>query len=206
MQKENSFNEIDSLRLIQQMIETAKQEQKDDGKGWIIWGWMLFITSCSTILNIEYKWVNTFFFWNIFGIFTLLMGLFKIAKVVFVKKIDKLKTYTSEIFDKLNAGFFVSIMLVILSMSAGLLPRFGFTMLMNLYAFWILIYATVLNFKSSMIGAFMMWLLAFTALFVSTFKSVMILHAVGVLFGYIIPGHLANKKFNEQSKNSTKNS
>ena len=131
MQKENSFNEIDSLRLIQQMIETAKQEQKDDGKGWIIWGWMLFITSCSTVLNVSYNWFNPFFFWNIFGILTLLMGVYKIFSVVFVKKTNKVKTYTGEIFDKLNAGFFVSIILVIFSMNVGVIPRFGFTMLME---------------------------------------------------------------------------
>lgn len=202
MQKETSFNELDGLKLIQQMIETAKQEQKDNGKGWIIWGWMLFTASFSTVLNITYNWFNPFFFWNIFGIFTLLMGLYKIISVIFIKKNDKVKTYTGEIFEKLNAGFFVSIMLVIFSMNVGLVPRIGFTMLMNLYAFWILIYATVLNFKPSMIGAVIMWALAFTALFVSTFKTVMILHAVGVLFGYIIPGHLANKKFNEQAKNA----
>jgi len=32
-------------------------------------------------------------------------------------------------------------------------------------------------------------------LFVKTFEWVMILHALAVLIGYIIPGHIANKEF-----------
>jgi hypothetical protein len=33
MQQDQPFNEQESLLIIQQMIHTAKQEQKDDGKG-----------------------------------------------------------------------------------------------------------------------------------------------------------------------------
>ena len=113
MEKEISFNEFDSLNVIRQMIDTAKQEQKDDGKGWILWGWMLLLASVLTILNIQFLWFNTFFFWNIFGAFTLLMALYQIIKGLFFKKTTKVKTYTSEIFDKLNTGFFISLMLII---------------------------------------------------------------------------------------------
>ncbi len=199
MENQLSFSEHDSLKIIQQMINTAKKEQKDDGKGWIIWGWMLFCASALTILNIEFKWFQTFFFWNIFGVGTLLMGLLETIKSLFFPKTKKVKTYTKDIFEKLNIGFFISIMLIIVSMNIGVSPNKGFPILMNLYGFWILIYATVLNFKPSMIGAYIMWALAFTALFVSTFQHVMLLQALGVLCGYIIPGYIAKKRFNDQS-------
>ena len=205
MEKEISFNEFDSLNVIRQMIDTAKQEQKDDGKGWILWGWMLLVASVLTILNIQFLWFNTFFFWNIFGAFTLLMALYQIIKGVFFKKKIKVKTYTSEIFDKLNTGFFISLMLIIVSINVGVTPRFGFALLMNLYGFWILIYASVLNFRPSMIGAYIMWALALTGLFVSTFQSVMIIHAIGVFCGYIVPGYIAKKRFKELKGEHTSN-
>lgn len=199
MEDQSSFNELDSLKIIQQMINTAKKEQKDDGKGWIIWGWMLFGASVTTIINVEFQWFQIFFFWNIFGVFTIMMGLFEVVKSQFSGKTKRVRAYTKDIFEKLNIGFFISIMLIIVSINMGVSPGKGFPILMDLYGFWILIYATVLNFKPSMIGAYTMWALAFIALFVSSFQYVMVLHALGVLCGYIIPGYIAKKRFNDQS-------
>lgn len=201
------LDELDSLQIIRQMIDTAKHEQKDDGKGWITWGWMLFLASIGTIVNILYGWMDLFFFWNAFGILVLIIGIYEVVAAFFIKKRTKVKTYTKAIFDTLNIGFFVSIMFIIVSMNIGVSPLRGFPLLMSLYAFWILIYGAMLSFRPSMIGAMVMWILAFVALFVpeifanatsngfTLFSWTMLLHALGVLFGYIIPGHLARREF-----------
>ena len=60
--EEKQISEQESLLIIQQMIQTAKAEQKDDGKGWILWGWLLFAASILTYLNIELGWYDTYFF------------------------------------------------------------------------------------------------------------------------------------------------
>lgn len=197
MEQEKEMNEHESLLIIQQMIDTAKQEQKDDGKGWIIWGWMLFLSSILTVLNLRFNWFQTFFFWNIFGFVTLAALLYETIASLVKRSRQKVKTYTREIFEKLNKGFFISLMFIIVAMNIGISPMKGFPLLMSLYAFWILIYASILNFKPSMIGAYAMWAIAFIALFVKTFEQVMLLHSAGVLCGYIIPGYIANKKFKE---------
>ena len=195
----------DSLQIIQQMIDTAKQEQKDDGQGWIVWGWMLFLASTLTVVNMRMHWTQPFYFWNAFGLFTIVYFCVKIARNVLKKDRQPVKTYTKDLFDKLNTGFFISLMFVIVAMNAGLNHMKGFPLLMSVYGFWILIYGAVLNFKPSTIGAFIMWALAFTALFVKTFEWIMILHSVGVLFGYIIPGHIAYKRFREVGKHTVHN-
>ena len=62
------ISEKESLLLIQQMIHTAKKEQKDDGLGWIFFGWALFLSSILSVLNIQLEWhLDMFFFWNLFG-------------------------------------------------------------------------------------------------------------------------------------------
>jgi len=66
-ENDKPLSEQESLQIIQQMIQAAKQEQKDDGKGWIIWGWLLFLASIFTFCNLKMKWVSTYFFWNLFG-------------------------------------------------------------------------------------------------------------------------------------------
>ena len=203
MEQEKKMTEQESLLIIQQMIQTAKQEQKDDGKGWILWGWLLFAASVLTYINLKTEWFSNYFFWNVFGIASLLLLLFSVVRTFFFKKINRVKTYTAELFQKLNIGFFISLLLIIVAINRGVSPVLGFSLLLGLYGFWILIYGAGLNFKPSIIGAYITWACAFTGLFVETFDWTMVLHATAVLLGYIIPGHLANiefKKIHEQKK------
>jgi hypothetical protein len=107
------------------------------------------------------------------------------------------KTYTKSLLDKLNDGFFICIMFQIFAMNLGVGPVKGFALLMGLYGFWILIYGTALEFKPSVIASYIVWGLGFIALFQHDFQVVMLLHAAAVLCGYIIPGHIANRKFKQ---------
>ena len=195
MEVKNISNE-ESLLIIEQMIQTAKKEQKDDGKGWIIWGWLLFFASVTTFFNLKMKWFNTFFFWDAFGIISVILGLYECGRAFLRRKVKKVKTYTQDLFEKLNFGFIVSLLLIIVSMNTGgVSPIQGFGLLLNLYGFWILIYGAVLNFKPSIIGAFITWIFGAVSLFAQNFEQTMIIHAVAVLCGYIIPGHIAHKEF-----------
>ena len=195
--EDEKMTQQESLQIIQQMIQTAKLEQKDDGKGWIIWGWLLFLASVVTYINLKFEWLSTFFFWNLFGLFTLLLLGYETFRYIFKKRKEPVRTYTKDLFEKLNIGFFISLMLIIFSMNLGVHPIKGFALLLGLYGFWILIYGAVLNFKPSIIGAYITWAFAFASLFVSSFEHTMLLHASAVLCGYIIPGHLAYKEFNK---------
>lgn len=193
--EERELSQQESLSLIEQMIKAAKKEQKDDGTSWIVWGWMLFAASVLTILNLHFGWYNTYFFWNLFGLAAAAIFIYKTIRFFFVKERTKVRTYTKDLFERLNAGFFISLMIIIVGMNTGLVPSKGFALLISLYAFWILVYGTALNFKPSIIGAYITWAFAIAALFVGTFELVMVMHALGVLFGYIIPGHIAHKEF-----------
>jgi hypothetical protein len=207
--KERKMTEEESLFLIQRMINTAKQEQKDDGRGWIIWGWLLFVASVLTALNQRLNWFDsTFLFWNIFGGITILYFVYATIRYARLKHTDRVKTYTGDLFKRLNAGFFISLFFVIVSLNLGaraIISRFGvfdvtpinigFALLVNLYSFWILIYGTALDFKPSIYGAYGSWAFGIAALFVSSFETVMWLHAGAVLVGYIIPGHMARNAF-----------
>jgi hypothetical protein len=222
MEEEKNLSEQESLHIIRQMIQTAKQEQKDDGRGWIIWGWMLFIISLLTYANIEFGWYDTAFFWNVFAGIVVLYFLYSLFRYLFFKKPQRVKTYTSELFVKLNSGFFIFLILIIFSINLGVPPGKGFMLLIGLYGFWILIYGTSLNFKPSVIAAYITWLIAFAGLFIDRFihpgkldnlpndmvtaislerfQWVMLFHAFAVLCGYIIPGHIANIEFNKINK------
>lgn len=198
--EEKQMSGQESLLIIQRMIDTAKKEQKDDGMGWIIWGWMLFLASIFTYINLQTKWVSTFFFWNWLGIITLAALLFEAIRKTFFRSKRKVRTYMKELFDKLNVGFFIQIMFIILAMNiGGISVMKGFALLIGAYGFWVLIYGAALNFKPSVIGAFITWAFGIGAMFVKGFDMTMLLHAGAVLFGYIIPGHIAYKEFKKLS-------
>lgn len=195
--QEEKMTEQESFLIIQQMIQAAKLEQKDDGKGWIIWGWLIFLASIFTYLNLQFNWLSTFFFWNVFGFATLILLGYQTVKGIVAKRSEKVRTYTHDLFKKLNIGFVISLFLIIFSMNLGVPPMKGFALLLGLYGFWILIYGAVLNFKPSIIGAYIVWAFAFASLFVDRFEWTMLLHAAAVLCGYIIPGHIAYREFNK---------
>ncbi|HET9430254.1 MAG TPA: hypothetical protein VFO70_03710 [Chitinophagaceae bacterium] len=195
--EEKRISEQESLLIIQQMIQSAKQEQRDNGLGWIIWGWLVFSASLLTWFNLKYDWFSNYFFWNMFGILGGLMMLYTIFSNFFFKKRQKVRTYTGDLFKQLDVGFFIVLALIILSMNLGVSPVKGFALLTGLIGFWILIYGTALNFKPSIAGAYITWAISFVALFLreNQFDITMLLQALSALAGYIIPGHIANKEF-----------
>lgn len=182
------------------MIRSAKTEQRDNGIGWIIWGWLLVAASVLTYFNIEQKWFNPFFFWNLFGIASIGMILYALSRQFLFKKKVRVKTYTTELFEKLNIGFFIFLIFIIFAINRGIGPMRGFPLLIGLYGFWVLIYGAALNFKPSIIGAYISWAIAFACFYVNDIKWVMLLHALAVLCGYVIPGHIANREFKKLNR------
>ena len=195
--EEKHISQQESLHIIHQMIQTAKQEQKDDGKGWILWGWLLFLAAVFTFLNLKFGWMDRYFFWNAFGIASLVLLCYEMIRNALQRRKEKVRTYTKDLFQKLNSGFFLSLMLIIFSMNLGVPPTKGFGLLLGLYGFWILIYGAVLNFRPSVIGAYITWAFAYASLWVDDLQRTMIFHALAVFCGYIVPGHIAYHEFNK---------
>lgn len=201
----NNLTSHESFRIIQDMINSAKQDQKDNGMGWIVWGWMLFLASTLTIINIHLNLVKTYFFWNFFGLATLVMLIINALRNR-NKKSFRVKTYTKQIFDKLNIGFTVTLLVIILAINVSIGPMSGFALLTALYGFWVMIYGAVFNFKPSVIASYFVWAFAIAGLFTKTFEWVMVFHGLAVFSGYIIPGHIAYKEYHRSTERNFKKS
>jgi hypothetical protein len=200
MEENKPFTANDSLAVIQQMINTARREQQDSGKGWIIWGWLLFTASISSFINMYTGTFSQYFFWNLFGLLTLAMLVYSVAIALLGKSKERIKTYTGELYRRLNIGFFITLMLIIVSINTGVTPTKGFALLMALYGFWALIYGATSNFRPSIYGSYFTWACALAAMFVHDFRWTMLLHGIAVLGGYIIPGHTANYQYRKTRK------
>jgi hypothetical protein len=200
MENKIDFSASDSLAVIQQMIATARREQQDNGTGWILWGWLLFAGSVASFINMYTGTFSQFFFWNLFGLLSLVVLVYSVVMAILGRNKERVKTYTSELYRRLNIGFFITLMLIIVSINTGVKPTKGFALLMALYGFWVLIYGATSNFKPSIYGAYLTWACSLGAMFVHDFRWTMLLHAVAVLGGYLIPGHIANYQYRKIRK------
>ncbi len=201
MKKETtSFSGEESLRLIEQMIGRARAAERDSGRGWILWGWLLFLASIVHYGLIKADIHEGTLVWQVFGISAAMVVVYEqFLRKYFVKPVIKVKTYTNELVNKIGVAFFISLAIMVYGNSqldlnnAGL--NFGYLLL--LYGFWMFIHGSAFRYRLLIIGALINWTGAFTIFY---FKEklgaeVLLVHAFCVAMGYLVPGHIALIKY-----------
>jgi hypothetical protein len=197
MTEENKLTESESLRLIEQMIKVAKDEHQERGEAWLYWGWFIFIASVlSAILGFMEQWKYVSWVWNGALIAALLLFIFLQIKK---RKEFAVKTYAHELIGRLATGFFISLLACIAASFIGKTgSSFSFGYYYIIYAFWMYIYGSAIRFRPFIIGAFFNWAGALAIFWVDDFKIDMIISAVAVFAGYLIPGYLLNAQYRKQ--------
>lgn len=196
MENEN-FSKEDSLNIIAQMISQAKNEYRDNGAGWLLWGWLLFVASSASAVLMHFEQTKYIpWLWNIMGILVLIYFIYECS---ISKNPKKVKTYVEGMLDKFGVGFFLSLITIII---AGIIARNGFAFgyYFILYAFWMYVYGSAIHFKPLIIGAFVNWAAAIIIFIVNDFKYGMIVSAIAVLIGYLIPGYMLRNQYKKSNK------
>ena len=201
MQEEN-FSPTDSLSLIESMLRQAKSAEKDNGMGWILWGWLLFLASTAHYIAIQLRWQYGQYIWLAFGIVAGVLMLYTVANKILNKRKRKVQTYTGQLLSKLTLAFFISLVVMVYGNAVTGIQKDGlnFGFLLLLYAFWMFIYAAAFRFTLFYWGAALNWL---GAVVIFYFRErlgaeVLLVHSVCVGLGYIIPGHIAYNNFHKK--------
>jgi len=201
MNKETpSLSSEESLRLIEQMIGRARAAEKDSGRGWILWGWLLFMASIVHYGFIKAHINKGNLVWMVFGISAAMLVFYEqFLRKYFVKPDLKVKTYTNELVNKFGIAFFVSLAIMVYGNNRLDLNNNGlnFGYLLLLYGFWMFIHGSAFRYRLLIIGAIINWA---GALLIFYFKEklgaeVLLVHAFCVAMGYLVPGHIALIKF-----------
>ena len=197
-------NKVDveqSLQLINNMIQKAKANFTDNGHGWLIWGTMIFMASLSTYFFIEYNFSNIFLAWNIFGGIAILLLLYNFFK----PSHSKARSYVSDILKYVDIGFAVCLFVIIFSMNVSVGANNGFGYLLMIYAFLMLIQSGALQFKPLLYGAIINWIGSMTIFLNTELKYDMLITAVAVFLGYIIPGLILRSQYKKEMAASKQN-
>lgn len=196
--EEKQLTEQESLALINQMISKAKNEVTDNGVGWLLWGGMIFLASFSTYLILALDLdVNTFLGWNVFGLVAIPMMIYGLIRN---KKVLRTRTYVDELLYLFDIGFTICIFVIIISINIKVHPGDGFGYFLMVYAFLMLVQGGTLKFRPLFVGAIINWIGAVLMFYVEDFKYDMLITAIAVFLGYIIPGLILRSQYKRRLK------
>ena len=187
----------ESLDLIHKMISSAKKDLEDDSFHYLVWGWLVFFACAIQFILIKVESPYNYIGWMI------LMPLGGIASMVYgyrQGKKQRVKTYTDEVMQFVLIAFLVTLFTVLFFM-----PKLGlmtYPMVMMVYGMWLFTSGGIIHFRPLIVGGMINWVLGILSSFVA-FEFQLIILALAVLLGYIIPGHLLKSKFQQQKQRIT---
>lgn len=200
--EEKKLSEKDSLALINEMIQVAKEDHYENGDGWLIWGWLLFVAS---ILSVVFSYADLRRYIGLVWLSILFLGLIiYVFGHVLSKRRQRVKTYVQVLLDRLGTGFFISLFALVgasylFNRTGSNDQTFVFGYYYILYAFWMFIHGSAIHFRPLIIGAIVNWIAGMAIFFIQDFKYDMMISTVAILVGYLIPGYLLRAAFRKKS-------
>ena len=181
----------DSLRLIQEMIQAAKQDLSDNSYDLLLWGWLALVAALSqyALLQLGYG-DRSGLVWPV------LMGLGTVAAFVNGArrgKRERVRTAQTDFMVFLWAGFGVLMLMLI-----GFGYAYGwdkvYPLIIALYGLGTFATGGALRFRPLIWGGAACWVLA-TVAFRVDLATQLLLVATALLLAYIVPGHLLKNQY-----------
>lgn len=205
------MTEQESLLLIQQMINKAKNSYLDSGIGPILWGSVIAVCSLVTFFRIKYNFDLPFDIW--------LLPLVAIIPQIYIafkqNRTNKVKGYDDKIIDYVWICFGISIFLLIFINAnivkhlnpvfqtyidvKGSRPDFTYSNFSN--SFFLLLYGipTIItgsgrNMKPMFYGGIVCWICCVISVY-TKIEGDMLLTAVAAIAAWLIPGIILRSQF-----------
>ncbi|HEX8329534.1 MAG TPA: hypothetical protein VF629_18495 [Hymenobacter sp.] len=187
---EHPFSASDSLNLIQNMIQAAKQDLSDNSFDLLLWGWLVLVSALAHYGLLQAGYARPWLAWPV------LMGLGTV--VAFVHGVrrgrrERVRTAQGDFMRFLWAGFGVLLLMLI---GVGTAYGWGraYPLIIALYGLGTFATGGALQFRPLVWGGAACWVLA-TVAFRVDFDTQLLLVAAAVLLAYVVPGHLLKNQY-----------
>lgn len=202
--EKDQLNEIESLKIITQMINKAKQSYKDTGVSSMLWG--IVITVCSLV-----RWAEVEFGFQLpFNIYwlTIIAVIPQILISIRESKKRNFTTHDDTYMMYVWMGFGISIgLLVFITAEAGnaaekaSFPFYEYvsSLFLLLYGIPTFITGTACKVRPMLLGAILCWVCSIVALYTNG-KIDLLLTALSAIFAWLIPGILMQMEFRKAKK------
>jgi hypothetical protein len=188
--EEKNINPTESLKIIEEMVNKAKNNYSDNSFYFIFWGWLAFIAAISQYFLIPIiggqKSSMVWLLMPLGGVVSMFYGMKQSKKQKVVSHIESMIGF---IWLGMGLGFVVLMTGMTQPNAANLLPMF-----ILLYAIGTFITGGVLKFKPLIVGGSLCFVICLLA-FHSPISSQLLLLALAVLVSYLIPGYMLKAKF-----------
>ena len=195
---QQSMDDVNSLQLIESMINKAKNRFSESGTLYILWGIVVLI--CSLVQFAGTVWFNypqVQYVWAV----TWLMLIYQVFYLRKNKKRKTVKTYTDEIIGYVWICFVIALWLM------------GFILFMNdarglvtatilvIYGIPTFLSGIILHFRPLVIGGICCWLLSVLTVIIPGAYHILLI-SLAMLAAWIIPGILLRNKFINENKHA----
>ena len=187
---EKEFTQEQSLEMIQSMISISRQNFREGGFYYILWGSLFFLAAIAqyilySVYSSDLHWMS----WLVAGALALLIGIVLMATR---KRTARVRTYIDRMNFYLWTAFVICIIFIGFLASQRQVSQIQVNpLIIMLYGFATFISGGMLRFKWLIAGAIAAWIIAVISVF-QDYGTQMLLVAVTILLSYLIPGILLN--------------
>ena len=192
--KESPLTGVESLEVIQSMILKARNHINENGKLYLLWGWVILFCSLGFfILDKILHYKKPQMIWMTTGIAVIYM-------LVYLRKEGRrrvVRTYTDDLVSYVWITFVVLMLLGSLIM--GRIPEFylyNYPFVLLFYGVPTFLSGIILKFRPLIYGGIICWVLAILSTFIN-FHYHSLLVSVAVISAWIIPGYILKMKFKQ---------
>jgi hypothetical protein len=186
---------VQSLKLIESMINKAKNRFTENGHLYLLWGWVVLICSVGHFAAIR---------WNLFDRPEWIWGLtwvaflYQTVYMVRQKKIIRVSTYTDDIIKAIwlvfvSCGIILGLVVSKVGDWVTMYP-----LILMLYGIPTTLSGTVLRFRPLIAGGIICWILSIISVFIPLLYNLLMV-SLAVIAAWIIPGYLMKQKFAKEN-------
>jgi len=191
-----------SLKVINQMIQTSQQKIRNDGMLFIIWGWTMFLQYLLSFLKARI--VMTYQAGEVIQYAgPVMIGIAVIYTIYYIaRQRRRVQTYIGISLRYVWIAMFVSLVLINL-IQFNVLHKINFELqhpvFMVVIAFAIVVSGGILRYPLLVTGGVIFGLMAYLCSYLSL-QNQILLEAIAWLIAFIIPGHILFARRNKQEE------
>jgi len=189
--EDKPLTQEESLRIIREMIDAAKDDVSNDAFIFLLWGWLVFVASLTQFVMIELNYGQfSSFAWMLMPIGGVVTVIYSMRKA----KREHIRTNVTESLKYTWIAFTAALFILMFLSSMGwgqLLPC-----IMVLYGMGLFLSGGAMQFRPLLLGGIFCWICAIVGFLLRTpaYEIYQLpLIATAVMGGYIIPGYLLKK-------------
>jgi hypothetical protein len=193
---QEKLTEKQSLGIIQEMINTAKNQFSEDGTLYLLWGWVILLCSIAHfVLDVVVHYSKPWSVWSVTWIVAIYMIIYQRRK----DRARKVRTYTEGLLGYVWLTF-VIMMVISFFLLQKFIPEFwkyNYMFILLCYGMPTFLSGIILQFRLLVFGGVFCWVLAVCCGF-ANFHYHPLFVSAAVIVAWIIPGYNLRARFKKE--------